>query len=310
MKIASFWVSIALLAPQALAEATTTSATSTISTAAAATCTASLIASLCDYTEPDEGTAVASDGAASCWEYCNDNPPCDFVIFLEGNPYLGTGTCWLYPGETYDESQGSSEGCNNPYLDVYDKPECSGGSPTSTAGACEATASPSAIASVCGYPTPGDDCFYDCAASSGASHCLSMCAERDACNYVVFNPHNPSNSPYRSGTCWMYPNGTYDADAASDCDGEPEQFVYDNVCPKPSPSPSSSEVASSTSVSSSPTESSSGTESATPTSGIDSTAIAAEEGTTTDENSAPSGISLTMPLAMAMGVAMVMWQAL
>ncbi|KAL2788548.1 hypothetical protein BJX66DRAFT_308516 [Aspergillus keveii] len=310
MKSTLFWVSLAPLVSRALAEATPTSATSTTSTTAAATCTASLIASLCDYPEPDEGTAVASDtdGAASCWRYCNANPPCDFVIFLEGNPYLGYGTCWLYPGETYDASLGSSEGCSNPYLDVYDQPVCSGGSPTSTASACEATRSPSAIASVCGYPTPPEDCFYDCAASSGASHCLSMCAERDACNYVVFNPHNPSNSPYRSGTCWMYPNGTYDADAASECDGEPEQFVYDNVCPKPSPSSSSSEAASSTSASSSAEETSSGTGTATTTSGSDSTAIAAEGATTTDENSAPAGLLLSGPLAL--GVAMVIWQAL
>ncbi|KAJ0414137.1 hypothetical protein BJY00DRAFT_295606 [Aspergillus carlsbadensis] len=307
MKITPFWASVALLAPQALAEPepTATSTTSTTSTSAAPTCTASLIANLCDYPEPGSSFAVASSGRAHCWEYCNNHPPCDFVVFAEGNPYLGVGTCWLYPGETYDESQGTSSGeCQRPYLFVYDKPECSA-SPTSTAGACEATASPSAIASVCGYPTPDEGCFYDCAASSGASHCLSMCAERDACNYVVFNPHNPSNSQYASGTCWMYPNGTYDADAASTCDGEPEQWVYDNVCPKPSPS-SSSASASSTSASSSATESSSGTETASNTPG--STAVAAEEATTTDENSAPAGLSLTMPLAI--GVAMVMWQAL
>ncbi|KAL2847873.1 hypothetical protein BJY01DRAFT_234141 [Aspergillus pseudoustus] len=284
MKISSFWASVALLAPRALA---TTSASSTTSSAAAeATCTA---------------FAVASYGRSYCWDYCNDHPPCAFVIFAAGNPYLGTGTCWLYPGETFDENKGDSD-CANPWLSVYDKPECPTAT-TTTPGACAATETPSAIASVCNYPTPDEDCFYDCAASSGAVHCLSMCAERDSCNYVVYNPHNPINSPYASGTCWMYPNGTYDASAASECSGDPEQYVYNNVCPKPSPSSSSSVSSSSAS---SATEAASETTTAGATSG--GTASAATETITTDENSSPAGLSLISPFAI--GAVMLILQGL
>ncbi|KAJ5480347.1 hypothetical protein N7530_005856 [Penicillium desertorum] len=301
MKITPFWVSIALLVPRALAdpESIATSPTSTTSTAAAPTCTSSLITSLCTYPDPGPEFAVASDGRAFCWDYCNAHPPCDFVIFNAGNPYTGTGTCWLYPGETFDASKGSSD-CANPHLSVYSKPVCTG-SPTTTAGACTATATPSAIASVCGYPPPGD-CFYTCAASSGASHCLSLCAEADSCSYVVFNPRNPSLSPYASGTCWMYPNGTFDAGSATDCTGAPEQFVYDNVCPKPSPS--------SASLSSSVVELSSGTGSADTTPGS-ATSAAMERSNGTEivgENSAPVGRSVSSPLVI--GVAMLIWQAI
>ncbi|CAP92408.1 hypothetical protein EN45_112880 [Penicillium chrysogenum] len=295
MKITPFWVSIALLVPQALAA----SATSTTSTAAAPTCTSSLITSLCGYQRPGPEFAVASDGRPHCWDYCNAHPPCDFVIFYPANPYTGTGTCWLYPGETFDASKGSSD-CTNPYLSVYSKPVCTG-SATTTADACAATATPSPIASVCGYPPP-DDCFYTCVASSGASHCLSLCAEADSCSYVVFNPRNPSLSPYASGTCWIYSNGTFDAGLATECTGAPEQFVYDNVCPKPSPSSSS--------LSSSVMELSSGTGSAGTTPGATTSAVMElSNGTeTVSENSAPAGRSLSNPLAI--GVAMLIWQAL
>ncbi|KAJ5690563.1 hypothetical protein N7462_004955 [Penicillium macrosclerotiorum] len=290
MRVTPFGASIALLVPRALA----ISATPTTSTAAAASCTASLITKLCSYPEPGADFAVASDGTAFCWDYCNANPPCSFVIFNAGNPNTGTGTCWLYPGETYDASEGSSN-CSNPTLSVYSQPVCPNGSATTTTGACTATATPSAIASVCGYPAPSD-CFDNCVASTGASSCLSQCAKADSCSYVVFNPHNDDNSPYASGTCWIYPNGTFNAASASTCSGDPEQFVYNNVCPKPS--------SSSSSISSSATESSSGTADTN----LGSTASNATGSTTSSKNSAPSGLSLTNPLAI--GGAMLIWQAL
>ncbi|KAL4936166.1 hypothetical protein BDV06DRAFT_205550 [Aspergillus oleicola] len=139
MKIATFWVSSALLVPRTLTESIAISATSTTSSAAAPSCTASLINSLCSYPEPGPSFAVASDSRASCWDYCNAHRPCDFVVFVAGNPYTGTGTCWLYPGETFDASKGSSD-CANPSLSVYSKPVCAGGSATTTAGACAASA--------------------------------------------------------------------------------------------------------------------------------------------------------------------------
>lgn len=55
-------------------------------------CTANLITTLCDYKEPGSAFAVASSGKAMCWEYCNEHQPCNFVIFVAGNPYTGTGT--------------------------------------------------------------------------------------------------------------------------------------------------------------------------------------------------------------------------
>ncbi|KFZ00682.1 hypothetical protein V500_00968 [Pseudogymnoascus sp. VKM F-4518 (FW-2643)] len=266
MSTTPFWVSIALWVPQALAVLAESSATSA---AAAPSCTASLITSLCDYPSAGPEFSVASDGRPHCWGYCNDHPPCDFVIFAAGNPYTGTGSCLLYPGKTFDASKGSTD-CGNPYLSVYSKPVCAGGSATTTAGACAATASPSAIASVCGYPTPGD-CWDSCTASSGATNCLSQCAEADSCSYVVFNPHNPSNTPYSSGSCWMYPNGTFNAGSATPCSGSPEQFVYNNLCPKPSPSSSS--------LSSSGTARSSGTGTAGATPGSTNSAGVNSDGT-------------------------------
>ncbi|KAJ5352352.1 hypothetical protein N7452_001326 [Penicillium brevicompactum] len=286
MTIAPFWVTIALLAPRALAVltgSTTISATSTATTAAP-TCTASLTTTLCDY--PSTDFSVAIESRASCWDYCNDHQPCNFVIFNPGNPYLGTGTCWLYPGETFDKSQASSD-CSDPYLEVYDKPTCSGGATTTTtSGGCTATATPSAVASVCGYPAP-EDCFYDCYASSGAPNCLSICAKADACSYVVFKPGQDSYSPYAPGTCWVYPNGTYDDQSTTTCSGKPEQYVYENLCPKPSSSSSSS--SSSTTTGS-------------------AIAAAAMVTSTTSKNSAPTGISLNRPISF--GMAALMWQAL
>jgi hypothetical protein len=284
MKTAPFWASVALLVPGALA----ISATSTTSSAAAPSCTASLTTKLCSYPEPGDDFVVASDGKAFCWDYCNANPPCNFVIFNAGNPYTGTGTCWLYPGENFNATKGSST-CDNPTMSVYSKPVCSGGSVTATSSACVATATPSAIASVCGYPAPGD-CFDTCVASSGASNCLSLCAKADSCSYVVFNPHNDDNSPYASGTCWIYSDGTFNATSATTCSGDPEQFVYKNVCPKPS--------SSSSSHSASATEHSDGTRTTVTNSGS----------TTTSKNSAPTGLSLTNPLAI--GGAMLILQAL
>lgn len=307
MKVTPFWVSMALFVPLALAESTSISATST-STAAAPSCTASIITSLCSYPEPGSDFAVASDGRAFCWDYCNANPPCSFVIFSAGNPNTGTGSCWLYPGGSFNASEGSSD-CANPDLSVYSQPLCASGGATTTAGACAATATPSAVASVCGYPAP-DDCFDDCIASTGASDCLSQCAKADSCSYVVFNPENGSNSPYASGNCWIYPNGTFNTGSVTTCSGAADQFVYNNLCPKPS--------LSSSSLSSSATERSSGTETAGTTPGSTTSATTGSNGTgttdnttsstTSSENSAPIGPSLTNPVAI--GVAILILQAL
>ncbi|CAH0056808.1 unnamed protein product [Clonostachys solani] len=296
MKIThSFWASAALsLVPAAFAQSTTTSAP--LGTTTAPSCTASLITKLCDYKDPVIAAAIESKD--SCLSYCNNHQPCSFAIFAAGNPYTGTGTCWLYPGESYDASAGTSTGCSNPYLSVYDKPVCAG-TPTSTAGACAATASPSAVASICGY-SPPDTCFSTCVASSGATHCLSACAEADACTYAVFNPHNSKNSPYLSGTCWIYTSGTYDAGNATTCSGEPEQYVYTNPCPKPS--------SSSSSASSSATASASGSGTASGTPSSSGAASATQDSATDKENSAASVVSLRNSLAL--GVAMLLWQGL
>ncbi|KAL4948840.1 hypothetical protein BDW69DRAFT_175684 [Aspergillus filifer] len=302
MKITPFWASMALLLPRTLAQSTTTSATST-STSAAPTCTASLITTLCDYPSPGP-FAAASDGVESCWEYCNNNPPCSFVIFAAGNPYLGTGTCWVYPGETFDESKGEpSSECQNAWLSVYDKPVCSNadGTPTTTSDACAtATQTPTAVASVCGYPPPEDCNTVGCIASSGAVHCLSECAQADSCSYVVFNPHNENDSPYYDGTCWVYSSGSFDEGDATECD-EPEQFVYENACPKSSSSVSASPSAS-------PTGERSSANGTTSTTAPGSTALAAEDSSPTDENSAPASLSLFTPLTM--GVAVLIWSLL
>lgn len=311
-------LSALLCAPSVLGQVTGTAAKPTATTK---DCTASQITSLCDYPTPGAAFAVASDGRPFCWQYCNDHPPCNFVIFLAGNPYTGTGTCWVYPGQDFDASKGSSN-CGNPSLFVYDKPVCAGGNPDTTApGACAATASPSAVASVCGYPEPPDNCFDSCYASEGASDCLSLCAKADSCSYAVFNPHNPDNSPYSSGTCWVYPNGTYNAESAATCSGAPEQYVYKNVCPKPpKPSTSPSAKAGSTGTGTAATAGATGTGAAAKagttgtgaaaTAGPAGTGIAdaMEASTTSSHNLAPTGLSLGHPFAI--GMAALVWQGL
>jgi hypothetical protein len=301
MKITPFWASlIALLrVPGALAESTgtatiTASTTTTTTASEEPSCTASLITTLCDYPEPFR--AVASSGREHCWGYCNENQPCDFVIFLAGNPNTGSGTCWVYPGESYDASKGSTEGCDNPFLSVYDKPVCEGPS-TTTPGDCAATASPSAVASICDYPPP-EDCFNDCKASSGASNCLSLCAESDECSYAVFNPRGETNSPYESGTCWIYADGKYDSEEAGTCGSEgPEQYVYSNPCPKP-PKPSTTTAAPSSSTS----------DAATPTSSADGdseeTGNADRSEAGDDDSAASVTVALSLTTLLGLGLAM------
>ncbi|KAJ5135704.1 uncharacterized protein N7515_004982 [Penicillium bovifimosum] len=309
MKTTPFWVSIALSIPALAATESTPSSATATTTTAAPSCTASLITKLCDYQKPEPNFAVAED-TNSCWEYCDAHPPCDFVIFAAGNPYTGSGTCWLYPGETFDESKGNPN-CDSPnahpYLSVYSKPVCSGGSATTT-GACAATATPSAIAKVCGYPPPGGDCWDTCTASSGASNCLSQCAEADDCSYVVFNPHNGSGSQYATGTCWMYPAGKFDEGHASTCDGAPEQFVYNNVCPKPPKPSTSSSSGSSSTTGGSGTGTGAGTGTATGTATGTGTAGSAPASTTSSESSAATGLSVAGSLVL--GALVPMWQAL
>ncbi|KAI9152334.1 hypothetical protein HJFPF1_09564 [Paramyrothecium foliicola] len=299
----SFLASAFLLFGSAvLAEPTGTLAAASTTTSAAPSCTASLITKLCDYKSPGPEFAVASSGIDHCLGYCDRHQPCDFVMFLAGNPYTGTGTCWVFPGETFDPSIGDTD-CGNPVLSVFDKPTCSGTPTTTATYTCAATASPSAIAQVCNYPTPGD-CWDGCYASSGASHCLEVCAKAESCSYVVFNPRNPSLSPYASGTCWLYPNGTYDAEAAGSCSGKPEQFVYTNPCPKPPPppKPSSSEAtASSASLSSTPTSSGGATS--------DTGAVALDSATGDGDSSAPAtALSLTGSLTIVLIT--LLWQDL
>lgn len=214
-------------------------------------CTANLVTTLCEYKKPGSAFAVASSGRAHCWEYCNAHQPCNFVIFAAGNPYTGTGTCWLYPDEQFDKILGK-EDCD--YLSVYDKPKCA--EPTPTSGACAATASPSAIASICDYPTPDDNCWSSCSASSGATACLSQCVQSESCSYVVFNTGNEESSPFASGTCWMYTTGTYDSSKKGNCNGGsgPKQYVYENPCPKPASSSSASGSAPASATTTSATE--------------------------------------------------------
>lgn len=310
MKSTHFWASLAiaqapLIFAQGLRQATGgVEPTTTVQwyptpTPEVSNCTASLITTLCDYKEPGSAFAVASSGKAHCWEYCNTHQPCNFVVFATGNPYTGTGTCWLYPDETFDKSAGTT-GCD--HLSVYDKPTCS--VPTPTSGACTATASPSAVASVCAYPTPDDNCFYSCSASDGATNCLSQCAESDSCSYVVFNPHNDDNSPFASGSCWMYPNGTYDATKASTCSGAPEQFVYENPCPKQSSSSSPLGSASASSGGSTPT--------ATGSSNNDAEAERASQSAATPSANANGAASMGFSAgsSLVVGLAALMWQGL
>ncbi|OAQ64369.1 PAN domain-containing protein [Pochonia chlamydosporia 170] len=310
MKTTSFWAVLPLLAPAALAKPAPTPTTTPSS------CTASLVTTICDYPTPGPEFAIASDGKSSCWEYCNKHQPCNFVIFVAGNPYTGTGTCWLYPGQKFDPSKASSS-CGHPSLSVFDKPVCSG-----SPDGCAATASPSAVAEVCGYPAPGD-CFDNCYASSGASQCLSLCAKADVCEYAVFNPHNPTNSPYGSGTCWVYGEGKYEPGKAGTCAGAVEQYVYNNVCPKPRVSSTSAAVkatgtgtgtggstgggSGSGSSSGSGSGSGSGKGSGTETGTVNGDAVPVMA-TSTSENLAPTGLSFGRPLAV--GVAALAWQGL
>lgn len=291
MKFAAFFSLIAWsCAPAVLAQPTGTSAEATTTTSAAPSCTASLITKLCDYKPPEEGTAVASSGESHCWEYCDSHHPCSFVIFVAGNPYTGTGTCWLYPGEEYDESLGDTD-CGNPTLSVFDKPVCEEEEdPTATASPCKATETPSAIAEICDYPPPDDDCFYDCVAAVGASNCLSYCAEA-GCNYAVFVPGSEGGSQYGSGTCWMYPDGEFDKKRGKECSGQTEQYVYENKCPKPSKTTSSSS-SSATTTGSDENETEGATADAATTSGEDA------------EDAAPTGISRNHLLAAGMAVLM------
>ena len=260
------------------------------------TCTANLITTLCDYKEPGSAFAVASSGKAMCWEYCNEHQPCNFVIFVAGNPYTGTGTCWLYPDEQFDKSAGK-EGCD--YLSVYDKPKCA--DPTPTSGACTATASPSAVAKICDYPTPDDNCWSTCTASLGATDCLSQCAKSDSCSYVVFNPRTEDLSPFASGTCWMYPNGTYDASKAGTCSGKPEQYVYENPCPKSVSSPAKAESAPDSASVSAP--SAKGT-------GVDVERASEAATTPTVQPNGAGFVDASVGGSFAVGVAALMWQAL
>lgn len=202
-------------------------------------CSASLIAELCDYPEPIKGTAVVSSGPEFCWQYCHDNQPCSFVIFEEGNPYTGSGNCLVYHDQEYDPSKATPDGCQHKGLSVYGKPSCEGDKAAATAeGACAATASPSAIAEVCGYPTPPGDCATDgCIAAGGASDCLSFCAKAESCSYAIFNPGNEMHSEFYTGSCWIFPKGDYDSKKAKKCKGPVEQYVYKNTCPKPKPKP-------------------------------------------------------------------------
>lgn len=296
MRATPFWaLNAALLhAPASVlvqAMAIETSATpTTTSTSTVPSCTASTIAKICDYPSPGPEFAAASNGEAFCWQYCNDNPPCAFGMFYLGNPYTGGGSCWLYPGETYDESKADTD-CPHPAVAVFDQPVCAdGGNSTTATGttgttgttACTATETPSAIASVCVYPTPPGDCWDGCYASKDAVQCLSLCAEAESCSYAVFNPGNPSLSPYADGSCWVYPEGEYDAGSAGTCDDAPEQYVYENKCPKP-PSPS-------------------------PTASLAPDAAAGVSTTSSSDSFAPTGFAISHPLAV--GVAALVWQGL
>ncbi|KAF2444513.1 hypothetical protein P171DRAFT_389315, partial [Karstenula rhodostoma CBS 690.94] len=307
MKPTHFWAALALThAPAVLSQglrqatgghAATPTPTSTTA-APASSCTASLLTTLCDYKDPGSQFAVASSGRSHCWEYCNAHQPCNFVVLVTGNPHTGTGTCWLYPGEDFDASAGTT-GCD--YLSVYEKPTYADDAATPTAGTCEATASPSAIAEVCGYPEPEDQCFYSCAASSGAVDCLSQCAE-DSCAFAIFYTGEGGGSPYASGTCWKYPNGTYDAGKAGTCEGKPEQYVYENKCPKVAALSTSSLSLSSTTSSAQESGAAKPTETA---SGDDVAAEEAKQGKGgAGEGSGAAGVSFSSPLAAGMAAAL------
>ncbi len=288
MNTTRFWASVALLfAPGVVAQSSPTTTTS-----ATPSCTASLTTKVCGYKGPGDSFAVAED-RPGCWNYCNTHPPCNFVIFNPGNPFTGDGTCWLYPGETFDANT-VPEHCGGvaPYLEVYSQPVCTGGptptpTPTPTSGACTATATPSAVAPVCGYPAPAT-CDDDCLAELSVVDCLSSCVKADSCSYVVYNPGEGDVSPYAAGNCWIFPSGSYNASAAStSCSITARlQFVYNNPCPKASPSPAAS---------SSATGSAGGT--------VKPTSQGQGSGTKLD-NAAAGGLSLFSPIVVGVAVMM------
>ncbi len=298
----AFWAVAGLVGAAAAVPAQASSETpaTTTTSGPAPTCTATLISTLCDYPPPGPEFALASEGKESCWRTCQAHSPCNFVIFAAGNPHTGTGSCWLYPGQTFAASKGQDGStCAHPPLYVYDKPTCTGGGPGPGDGVpsqCSAAvATPSALAEVCEYPTPPNNCFDGCTASDGASDCLAQCAKADACSFVVFNPGNPSKSPYSTGSCWMYPDGAYNAKAGKTCSGATEQYVYNNTCPRPSPT--TSKAASSATGTGSPNSAK-----------MDTAAAAAAASTTTSKNAAPTALVLSHGLVV--GAAALAWHAL
>ncbi|KAK3190674.1 hypothetical protein K4F52_003365 [Lecanicillium sp. MT-2017a] len=313
----------------------------TTSNDVAPTCTAAQTISICDYPPPDYGFAAASSGKAHCQAYCEKVPPCNFAVFVAGNPYTGTGSCWTYPGLEYDPSKAES-GCD--HLTVFIKPECHGGSEgeeddgsaaataskTTPTYTCAATESPSAVAldEVCDYPPPDADCYSNCAASGGAVQCLSQCAESQDCSFVVFNALNSAGNQYRDGNCWMYTNSTYDAGLAGTCKDKPKQFVYKNDCPKPPPPPETTTSATGSAATGSSKDGSDKGGSGKDGSGKDGsgkdgsdkngsgkdgsggsgTAEADAASTTSSDSWAPTGLSVSHPLAI--GAAVLALQAL
>ncbi|ATY65781.1 hypothetical protein A9K55_001517 [Cordyceps militaris] len=248
MKTSTFWTVAGLVGAAAAMPANSETPAAAVaadatSTGSAPSCTASLITTLCDYPSPGPYSA-AIENKESCWRYCQEHGPCNFVIFAASGSPWGGGTCWTYPGLVFDASKGQpGSSCSFAYLSVFDKPTCTGVAPgpaDRVPSECSAAvATPSARAAVCGYPTPPDDCRSSCTASGGVSDCIAQCALRaeEACTYAVFNPSDPAYLANSPGSCWMYPAGAYDAALGKTCSGDtPEQYVYDNPCP-PRPSP-------------------------------------------------------------------------
>ncbi|KAJ2976103.1 hypothetical protein NQ176_g5144 [Zarea fungicola] len=202
MKITATLLGLAALATYAVADDT---AEPTRPPVAEGTCTAKLSTKLCDY-DKSNLLAAAAGSRNGCWSLCDSEKygPCSFVIFLPGNPYLGTGTCWLYPGDKFDSTKGTDQGCGSPFLEVYDKPSCTGG-PAKPSVVCPAAtgpspvASPSPVAAICGYEAPENDCWDSCYASSGSTDCLNLCGKADDCEFAIFNALNEPKSPWMSG---------------------------------------------------------------------------------------------------------------
>ncbi|KAH7028027.1 uncharacterized protein B0I36DRAFT_246458 [Microdochium trichocladiopsis] len=319
----------ALLAPAALLAAVSSVLASptgvsdndapSTTTTSASSCTAPLIAELCDYPPPENAGyfAIAASGPSTCWEHCAKNAPCNFSVFLLNNPYTGTGTCWMYPGQSYNPAAGQADGCTRKSLSVYGQPTCSdpeqpiGGTNTAPP-ACAATASPSPVAKICDYPPPPDGCFNSCAASASSAACLSQCAQSDSCAFAIFNPGNEPLDPNYSGNCWMYPEGAvFDPKLAGTCKGDkPEQYVYQNTCPKivkPSPSSSSEGGGGGAAGGASPTPGPSGT------GGDVSGGAAAAAGASSapaPEKAAANGLAQASAGSVVLGAALLLWQAL